>query len=125
MRPPDEMFDLSKDYILSNSLLVQGAFSDGIGVYFLIKDDEIVYIGKSVGLRSRLNRHRRHFDFNRVFIIPHTGNDWLIDLEYVYIKKFRPRLNQSSNPDLRKKRVPSESQNKKFSYKFFGLEIKL
>lgn len=120
MMPPDEVFEFSKEHVLSNSFPVPQSFSNGIGVYFLIKDNEIVYIGKSVDLRKRLGTHKRRIDFNRVFIIPHTGKDWLIDIEITYIKKFQPILNQCVNPNMRKLKVPSEKSKRGFTFKFFS-----
>ena len=60
------------------------------GIYFLIKDDEIVYIGKAVCVFSRLKRHPVKFD--RFSFIPCEQNELSIT-EKVLISKFKPRLN--------------------------------
>lgn len=73
---------------------------DGItGVYFLLKDDAIVYVGKSISIMGRLCRHEaeQKKDFNRVFVVecPKASMD---RLERLYIEKFKPLYNASTPP---------------------------
>ncbi len=84
---------LDKDYILGNSL----PLFPRCGIYFLIKDSEIVYIGKSTHLPSRVKTHQLAKDFDRVFFIACSKWD-LTGLEREYIQKFDPVLNQLLRP---------------------------
>jgi excinuclease UvrABC nuclease subunit len=99
------MKTLEKEYIISRSFPKPDVFGGGCpksGVYFLIRAGEIVYIGKSVNLRGRLNTHRREKDFDRVYILECDGDFHLSIHEYNHIRKFRPVLNIPLNPDKRK-----------------------
>lgn len=94
-------------FIDANGLYSKGAILDQArpyrlitGVYFLIRKAEIVYVGKSTNVSSRIGAHSRlGKDFDSFSIIE-------IDLEYLdfeeerYIKKFRPILNIKKNPAL-------------------------
>lgn len=65
------------------------------GVYFLLAEDEIIYVGKTVDVRSRLEQHSRDNlkPFNRFFFIPCEIEE-LDYLEAVYIHLFTPRFNK-------------------------------
>lgn len=89
----DSIALLDQEYILSNSFPV----FPKCGIYFLIRNNQIVYIGKSTTLAFRLQEHRRGKDFNRVFFIE-CEEDELLELEKRYIKKFAPPLNKKQNP---------------------------
>ena len=62
------------------------------GVYFLIKDDEIVYVGKSRNVYKRITTHTMLFDFDRVTILE-MDDIHCRDAEAIYIQDIRPRLN--------------------------------
>lgn len=68
------------------------------GIYFLIHDEEIVYVGQSVDVKSRLDQHSRGDDvhdpklFNRYFVIMCDTSE-LNNLEAYYINKFHPKYN--------------------------------
>jgi excinuclease UvrABC nuclease subunit len=104
------MKTLEREYIVSRSFPKPDVFGVNCprsGVYFLIKDGEIVYIGKSVNLRSRLNTHRREKDFDSVYVLECEGDFPLFMNEYNHIRKFRPVLNIPYNPDKKVKRAPA------------------
>lgn len=62
------------------------------GVYFLIRDDRVVYVGKSNDVHGRLRRHAAEKEFDRVSILRCPTN--IIDaLEAIYIQLFRPEMN--------------------------------
>lgn len=65
------------------------------GVYFLFLNDEIVYIGQSGNIYSRVQQHVRlkEKNFNKVFyqVIP-KGID-ILAVEKQYILQFRPKYN--------------------------------
>lgn len=68
------------------------------GVYFLYADDQLVYIGQSVNIPSRIRDHLRDgtkiFNAYKSIIIP-IGQD-LTDVEDFYIRKYNPKYNKAS-----------------------------
>lgn len=64
------------------------------GVYFLIADGEIVYVGKSTNVESRLVNHSftKAGQFDSYFVIE-APEKFLRDLECRYITALRPKLN--------------------------------
>lgn len=94
------MFEL--DEIISKSKFV--GRESTTGVYFLIKKDEIVYIGSSFDCEMRMKDHRRNWAvlrFDRMFIIPcnRLNKDERTKLEYKYIRKFSPKYNKQGVKD--------------------------
>lgn len=90
----DIVTDLDGEYIVSNSL----PMFPKCGVYFLVRDNEIVYVGRSVSVIDRLHTHRKDGkNFNRVFFIECTKEE-LGELEMHYIRKFKPKLNYLPKP---------------------------
>lgn len=74
-------------------VLSLGKRIDVSGVYFLIAKGELIYVGRSDSLLSRLNTHRGNkLYFDHVHTIGCTGAEQ-VRLEAFYIQKFRPRLN--------------------------------
>jgi excinuclease UvrABC nuclease subunit len=75
------------------------------GVYFLIDDNEIVYVGKSADYIDRILSHRislcEHCDkvkkFDSYTVIKTDDNDSLRTIESIYIAKFKP-LHNIKNP---------------------------
>lgn len=61
-------------------------------VYFLIKDNEIVYIGKSINFRQRIAEHKTKKDFDRYTALQ-VSYDMLDMLESAFILQFHPKLN--------------------------------
>lgn len=68
------------------------------GVYFLFSNKQIVYIGSSQHIKSRLKDHYmsrgkevNHFDF---IPTPDLSRKEMVDLEDWYIAQFRPKWNQ-------------------------------
>lgn len=64
------------------------------GVYFLIKHQEVVYVGQSINVLSRLSRHRRDglIDFDSFNVIPCHETE-LDELEQSYILAMMPLYN--------------------------------
>ena len=65
------------------------------GIYFLLDDDRIVYIGKSTNLRSRFEQHantKSEKVYNRYFYI-FCKEENLDKTEAYYILQFRPKYN--------------------------------
>jgi excisionase family DNA binding protein len=72
-------------------------------VYFLVRCGQIMYVGQSSNLPSRIGQHRNtartdpdHF-FDRVFYIP-LPNNMLAVIEQQYIDLFAPPWNIAGNP---------------------------
>ena len=65
-----------------------------VGIYFLISDLEIIYIGQSINIHSRIGTHCREGfkSFDKVSYIECSEND-LNRLETKYIYKFQPKHN--------------------------------
>lgn len=67
------------------------SYGDACGVYFLIKDKVIVYIGQSINIASRITQHRDK-DFDSVsYVACHRSE--LDVLESLYILAYKPPLN--------------------------------
>lgn len=64
------------------------------GVYFLVDSGEIVYVGKTLGIESRLAQHWLRKKFERYWSFEGVPYEWLEYIENFYIRRFRPRLNR-------------------------------
>jgi hypothetical protein len=62
------------------------------GVYFLIQDDEIVYVGQSKDVYRRIGVHFADKVFNRTYVLKANESD-LLWLEGMYIQKLKPKYN--------------------------------
>lgn len=83
---------LDEEHILS---LAQ-AYSPCVGVYFLISDDRIVYVGQALNCHARIDAHTKGANvklFDSFYIVECPANK-LDELEALYIRKFRPPLNK-------------------------------
>ena len=84
-------------------------------IYCLIKDKEVVYVGKTINIQNRILTHKRdeNKDFDSFSIIAQLPNDIseqeLLKLEEKYIKLLKPKLNITHN-------VNGKETNKDFSY---------
>lgn len=89
--------------ILDNAAPFLHKSGDYPGIYFLICDEEIVYVGKSVNVKTRLDQHSINPDknFNRYFAIL-CDKEELNSLEAHYILRFRPKYNIA---------IPKEAEN--------------
>lgn len=79
--------------LVPQSEIIQRAksYGDACGVYFLISSDEIIYIGQSVNIASRISGHRDK-DFDSVAFVTCKKQELDI-LESLYIIAYRPKLN--------------------------------
>jgi len=66
-------------------------------VYFLLQDEEIVYVGQSGGLGQRIQMHLSDKIFNRFFYFCVTTREEAIILEKEYIEDFCPKYNIVNN----------------------------
>lgn len=69
------------------------------GVYFLIKNDEVVYCGQSANVVARISKHQmdREKDFDRAVFMPVAVSD-LLRVEGRFIRALNPRLNIAGLP---------------------------
>jgi len=87
-----EALKLTRKYL--NKLMVVESVT---GIYFLIKDEKIVYVGQSTNIFSRVGTHKIDKDFDKAvyFECPSTELD---DLEYELINILQPKYNKTGNP---------------------------
>ncbi len=84
-------------------------------IYCLIKDNEIVYVGKTINIQSRILTHKKDEgkEFNSFSIIAklpaEISEQELLKLEEKYIKLLKPKLNIIHN-------VNGKETNKDFAY---------
>lgn len=85
---------LSGDDILTETEIVSRADRriQLSGIYFLVKDGRIVYVGQAQDVDVRIAQHRKTKDFDEFTYIQAMG-DQLDLLESIYIHHFRPELN--------------------------------
>lgn len=93
------------------------------GVYFLIKGDDIVYVGKSIDIHDRIKTHIKDkdkpFDYYSYIVLNNYEEKELYILESKYILKYRPLYNKKY-PKVNKEKTTSI--NKK---EFNGCNIRL
>ena len=87
-----EALKLTRKYL--NKLMVVESVT---GIYFLVKDEKIVYVGQSTNIFARVGTHKTDKDFDKAvyFECPSTELD---DLEYELINILQPKYNKSGNP---------------------------
>ena len=82
------------------------------GIYFLYKNSQLVYIGKTKNLYQRLNDHLKNDNkiFDTYKFIEITNNETnIVEIETFFIQKFQPLYNK-----LKKKKT---KRNSKLEYK--------
>ena len=89
---------LTNKTMLTESEVVDGCqpWDKAVGVYFLIKNKSVVYVGQSTSVYSRISTHQHIKDFDSIAWVscePHI----LDRLESLYIHTFRPLLNGNMN----------------------------
>lgn len=94
-------------------------FEDKVGVYFLYKDDDIVYIGQSINIGNRIRSHKRgkggYKKFTHYSYLPLKTED-LNNTEAILIYNFLPIHNKVMHKNdfvtnkqfLEKKRIINE-----------------
>lgn len=70
-------------------------YRSGTGIYFLIKDKEVIYVGQSLDVFHRMARHRRDSREFDSFAYIECEKERLDELESQYIAAFVPPLNLS------------------------------
>lgn len=104
--PPAPVHEIEAAEVIAAGLIMQRGeilglpkFRPACGIYFLINEDEIVYVGKSVDLHRRVAEHYAHwkqFDcYTYIACLP----EQLDQLERHYIRDLRPSLNVAGVPN--------------------------
>jgi len=89
------LFQYEKSEIVENAVQYMNCkFS---GIYFLVKDFEIIYVGQSVNVSRRIIEHLKSKNFDSFFAID-CKSTGLNDFEAHYIAKFSPVLNKVMPP---------------------------
>ncbi len=90
---------------LLSSLAIQGKdeLPEEAGIYFVIDESKIYYIGMSKNLQNRWYSHHRQDEFNEIpnlsiAYISCLPVNYLISIERTLIQQFTPRLNKQNNP---------------------------
>ncbi len=102
---------LNKDFLLQNRVQLKKICA---GIYFLFKNDSVVYIGSSRDCNKRIREHTRRgmIDFDSYYIQPllypsikyyGTASH---RMELIYINHFRPKYNKYGNPDYHDGKAP-------------------
>jgi len=81
---------LTKDQIIEKATIPELCFS---GVYFIVKDEQIIYVGQSKNVYTRLGNHHVYkpgVGLKIAFLPVDTGEQSLDLIESYYIHKFTP-----------------------------------
>ncbi|MEX3667992.1 hypothetical protein AB3X82_07290 [Paraburkholderia phenoliruptrix] len=65
------------------------------GIYFLVHSGEIVYVGKTESIGSRLAAHWLRKKFDSYWCFGDVPYEWLEYIENLYIMRILPRLNRA------------------------------
>ncbi|WP_208324740.1 hypothetical protein [Modicisalibacter xianhensis] len=86
--------ELTGERLLTEDEIVAGKkpFEDHSGVYFLIKDNQVVYVGQSVNVMNRVRVHSKDRDFDSYAIIL-VDTAYLDIVESLYIHLLNPPQN--------------------------------
>lgn len=91
--PPPLPQLLDADTILASCVTI---LSSGCGVYFLIADGRIMYVGQSTNVPARIGAHTTTFTFDAWHWVP-CAREGLDQLERAYIKALQPPWNKAHN----------------------------
>ncbi len=98
--PPAENGLLGEAEIIAASVPTDGA---KCGIYFLIKDGELKYIGQSINVDARLGSHH-HRGFNRWHWVPCRPGE-LNSMERRYIDALLPPWNVDNRTEMRREEL--------------------
>lgn len=66
-----------------------------VGIYFLIRNDEVIYVGQSIDILNRVSKHRREGKVFDSYSFIECAKENLNLLESTYITALIPELNQT------------------------------
>ena len=84
-------------------------------VYFLCKNDAVVYVGQSISVANRISAHIRDKDFDEVYLV-HVPKIMLTKVEAAMIRHLQPPLN--GNPPSSDFSFDNEIINKVFQSQY-------
>lgn len=70
------------------------------GVYFLINENRVVYVGETACIMSRLFQHKQDKEFDGFRFIRLEDATERLRLEKAYIQKYAPKHNITHNPNI-------------------------
>lgn len=90
---------LAGNFILTAQDIIESSrpFKKICGVYFIISGSQIIYVGQSVDVLSRIGGHENHWEFDAYSFVECT-QEKLDLIESIYIHLFNPPLN-GDGPD--------------------------
>lgn len=94
------------DHIISNAQQLNNV----CGIYFLIKDGEIVYVGQSVSVMARIQSHTASKEFDSFSFLP-CKREILNVIESLYIHLLEPSGNGKAGGSSFKKCAPLNKEN--------------
>ena len=65
-------------------------------IYFLLQNNKVVYVGKTLNGKLRINKHKNEKIFDEIYIIKCKKNE-LSEIEDYYMMKYKPKYNLLSN----------------------------
>lgn len=83
------MIDLNSEYILENTV----KYEMKPCIYFLVSENEIVYVGQTLSLPNRLLSHKKNKEFDSYYAYECEKED-MTKLECYFIIKFNPKYNK-------------------------------
>lgn len=66
-------------------------------IYFLIKNEEVVYVGQTSKGISKINQHLDNKDFDIVYVLRVEDKNELNKLKKFYVSKYKPIYNKKYN----------------------------
>lgn len=77
-------------------------FGSGVGIYFLLMEGEVVYVGQTTNFLARLHKHQRDGKAFDAFSFMQCRPEDLDELEATYIDAFLPVYNRTTGAPIRK-----------------------
>lgn len=96
-----------------NAILFDNEYSYSC-IYFLIKNNVVVYVGKTINGKWRIKQHKYDKDYDKVYIIKCKSDD-LMELEDKYMMKYKPRYNMLYNTNRKNIITTYNEVRKKFN----------
>jgi hypothetical protein len=96
-----------QEQLLSEEEIVAASVEAGprkCGIYFLIADDELKYVGQSINVEARVAVHKNERDFDRWYWVPCSSYQ-LNKMERLYIDRFLPPWNMDNKTMLRREEL--------------------
>lgn len=91
-------------------ILASVPVTHGSGIYFLLRKNEVIYVGQSVDVLGRISRHRREGRAFDAYAYIECAQDEMDRLERLYIRAFVPEENMSLGNNDRLSSKPRRSR---------------